>query len=522
MEMARSGSRANARGLARWQQLLPYLASFSAGAIAVLGFAPWSFWFLALFAVALLAFQLTKATPKQAFKHGYLFGLGLFSVGISWVHISIDKFGGLPLPLSLLLMLLLSAYLALYPALACWCSNHLQSRYRLLQPAILAACWIFSEFLRGYMLTGFPWLAIGYSQLNGPFSGWFAIFGVEGVSLLTVLTAGYLATLSQQKRVISTLLASTLLFSGIAVNQINFLSNKGEPVDVVLVQGNIPQTLRWQPDQEWPTMLKYLDLSRPHYDADLIIWPEAAVPSVEPMVQEYLENLDLVTNHHGTTLISGIVDYNFDNRQFFNTLIVLGKQNEPINNYRYGGANRYQKHHLLPIGEFVPFADLLRPIAPLFNLPMSSFSRGDYTQANMVAGEYQLAPAICYEIAFPEQLRRSVTEDTDFLLTVSNDAWFGDSIGPQQHMEIARARAIELGRPLLRATNTGVTAAVDAYGNEIGRLPMFKAAVLRLDMQRVSGVTPFAFWGHWPVILSSVMVLLITLLLRLRDRKACE
>ncbi|TAA43717.1 apolipoprotein N-acyltransferase [Corallincola spongiicola] len=494
----------------------------AAGAFSVLGFAPWSWWPTALLSMAVLAFCLHDSTPKQAFRQGYAFGLGLFAVGIAWVHISIDQFGGLPLPVSLTLMLLLAAYLSLYPALACWLSRKFRCGNPYLQILLFAACWVLGEFARGYLLTGFPWLALGYSQLDGLLSAWFPLSGVAGVSLVTAIVAGALALTVAQRQWPAAALALCTLGGSFSLSFIQFISPNGDPVDVALVQGNIEQSLRWQPDQEWPTMLKYLDLTRPHYEADLIIWPEAAVPAVEPMAQEYLDNLNYVATHNDTTVVSGIVDYNFDTRQFYNTLIVLGKQQKPLYEYRYHSANRYQKHHLLPIGEFVPFGELLRPIAPLFNLPMSSFSRGDYTQANLVANGYTIAPAICYEIAFPEQLRRSVNEQTDFLLTVSNDAWFGDSIGPQQHMEIARARAKELGRPLLRATNTGVTAAVDAYGEEIARLPMFSADVLRLPIQRMTGVTPFSQLGHWPVWLVIMLTFALVAVVQLKDRKAAD
>ncbi len=288
--------------------------------------------------------------------------------------------------------------------------------------------------------------------------------------------------------------------------------DEGEPVSVALVQGNIPLITTWEPESLWPIMLKYRDLTRPYYHNELIIWPEAAVPAVEANALDYLYNLDLATHFNNAALITGIVDYQFDSKRYFNNVIVLGRRDadsEP--RYYYGHSNRYAKHHLLPIGEFVPL-DFLRPLAPLFNLPMSSFSRGAYRQRNLVANGYRLAPALCYEILFAEQVRANTDAETDFLLTVSNDAWFGHSIGPLQHMQIARMRALELGRPLLRATNTGVTALVDANGKIQNQLPQFVEGVLEGKVQRQRGQTPYNHWGSWPLMLFWSLAILLALL----------
>lgn len=187
-------------------------------------------------------------------------------------------------------------------------------------------------------------------------------------------------------------------------------------------------------------------------------------------------------------------------------MIVLGKkQKNDEQGYFYNHSNRYSKNHLLPIGEFVPFQEFLRPIAPLFNLPQSSFSRGGYIQKNLVANGIQLLPLLCFEIAFPHQLSANLTAKTDILLTVSNDAWFGESHGPHQHMEIARMRALEFGKPLLRSTNNGITAVVDHKGNFIARIPQFKEAVLTTEVALVSGKTPYS---QWPKSILALMIIL--------------
>ncbi len=252
-------------------------------------------------------------------------------------------------------------------------------------------------------------------------------------------------------------------------------------------------------------MLKYLDLSRLNYDADIIIWPESAIPAMEPAVQDYLSTVNRSALLNDSAIVTGIINYNFETKQYFNSLIVLGKKHlDDEQGYFYNHSNRYSKHHLLPIGEFVPFQELLRPIAPLFNLPMSSFSRGNYQQNNLIAKEFSLLPLLCFEIAFPHQLAANLTNNTDLLLTVSNDAWFGGSHGPHQHMEIARMRALEFGRPLLRTTNNGITAVVDHKGSFIERIPQFEEGVLTTEVPIVEEYTPYS---QWPRLILLLMIL---------------
>jgi len=221
-------------------------------------------------------------------------------------------------------------------------------------------------------------------------------------------------------------------------------------------------------------------------------------------------------------VVTGILKYK-TNGDAYNGMVVLGRQHQAQTqgDYSYGSKNRYQKHHLLPIGEFVPFESVLRTLAPFFDLPMSSFSRGDWQQPNLQANGYWLLPALCFEIAFPRQLLANFTERTDFLLTVSNDAWFGDSIGPHQHLEIAKMRALELGRPLLRATNNGITAAIGADGSELGRLPQFEAGVLTVDVPLSWGVTPYSQIGDTPLTLLSLL-LMVGMLWRTRQQQKTQ
>jgi apolipoprotein N-acyltransferase len=490
-------------------------ASFSLGIIMVLGYAPFSFWLVPLISLTLWLSLLHKQSVKRVSQASFCFGLGWFGVGISWVFVSIDQFGGLPVLVSIVLMLLLSAYLALYPTLACYLSTRF-SRNQQFQPWLLPCTWLLAEYLRSVMLTGFPWLSIGYSQINGPLASFAPLIGETGISFILICLASALSQIVRGNALKHQLLALCLLVLVILIVQRQtWVHLTGTSVKTALLQGNIAQDLKWQPEQEWPTMQKYAALTRAHYDAELIIWPESAIPRLEPMAQEFLALIDQAALLNQTSIITGIQTYEFDTKDYFNSLIVLGKKqaSDSHTSYFYRNNNRYYKHHLLPIGEFVPFQQWLRPIAPLFNLPMSSFSRGAYVQQNLIANGLHILPLLCFEIAFPEQLKANFHHDTQLILTVSNDAWFGDSHGPHQHLEIAQMRALEFGRPVLRDTNNGVTAVIDHQGQVINRLPQFSEAVLRTTVPLTTGRTPFSRYGHWPSTLLALFLLLARLVI---------
>ena len=425
----------------------------------------------------------------------WLFGLGWFGAGISWVHVSIAQFGGLPLVASLALMLLLCGYLAIYPMLAL----AVLKRYFAVStwPLALPLLWTGSEWLRSWMLTGFPWLSLGYSAAPSVMSGWYAVIGETGVTTLLLVIAALLAQCSALKRCVPFALVTTVIMVSGAVLSHHAWTLPHQAKRYALVQGNIPQSLRWDPQQDKMTLQKYASLTAPHWQHDIIIWPEAAIPSLEPLATNFLQRLDKQAFDSHTALVTGIINFDIARDEAWNSIIVLGRK-QPMQdqaNYYYGDSHRYEKHHLLPIGEFVPFERWLRPLAPLFDLPMSSFSRGNKTQANLVANDERLVPALCFEIAFPRQISANVEANSGVILTLSNDAWFGDSHGPAQHLQIAQVRAAEFGRPVLRATNNGITAFIDDKGSVLSALPQFASGVLSATITSTKGTTPYGKWG---------------------------
>lgn len=490
------------------------LAAVFVGASTTLAFAPFSLWPLAIISPLLLLLLVHKQTPKHALAIGYAWGLGQFATGISWVHVSIDNFGGMPKPASLFLMALLVGYLALYSALFCWSLNRwfptsTRTRWLLAAPTL----WLIFDWLRGWVMTGFPWLWLGYSQIDSPLGHFAPVGGVELITLLVLISAASLGYALLHKRWSTLIVPAVIIATGFGLTSAQWVTPDTHQVTkIALIQGNIPQALKWKPSQRWPTIMKYTDLTRENWDADIIIWPEAAVPAFEFEIASFLSNLDSAAAMNDSAVITGIVNQSED-KKFYNSILTLGNKAQP--GYRYDMNERYHKHHLLPFGEFVPFESILRPLAPFFNLPMSSFSRGEFIQPNIEANGKQMAPALCYEIIFNEQVRQNIDDDTDFILTLSNDAWFGRSIGPLQHMEIARMRALEFGKPVIRSTNNGVTAITDHMGRVIAEIPQFETGVLRAQVISTEGQTPFHFWGSWPLYLWVVLSLVIGW--RLRD-----
>ncbi|WMC09714.1 apolipoprotein N-acyltransferase [Oceanimonas pelagia] len=489
-------------------KLLPLFGALLCGALGVLAFSPFDLWPLALVSLAGLFAVTHHCAPGPAARRGFVWSLGLYLPGLWWIHNSMTLFGGLPLPVAFVLVALLAAYLSLYTALALWLAHRFVASPRARLLWVLPVLLIGADWLRGWMLTGFPWLWFGYSQLDGPLAGLAPILGVQGISWLLTFSAAALCWLGTGLRWRAAALAGVLWALGVASQQLQWVSPT-QTLRVALVQGNIEQSLKWVPGQLEHSLKRYLDLTRPALNADVVIWPESALPASEQQLAPWLEQVDKLMFERGQSLITGLVSRPAEG-EVYNAVLGLGN-----GHYRPGQDNRYYKQQLVPIGEFVPFGDWLRPLAPFFNLPMSSFSRGESGQADIHAAGRDMSVAICYEVAFPGLVRANMKPSTDFLLTVSNDTWFGRSIGPWQHQQIARMRALELGRPMIRATNNGVTLVTDEKGRMSASLPQFEQGVLTAEVIGMTGLTPYARFGNLPLL----AVLGLSLLIAARCRQ---
>ncbi len=465
-------------------------AALLAGAALPFGFAPFGLWPLAWLAPATLFLLWLEGAPARAAWRGFLFGLGMFGVGVSWVYVSLHDFGHMPAPLAALATLLFVAGLALYPALVGWLQARFFDRARPLHLLLtLPALWTLLEWWRGWFLTGFPWLHLGYSQPDTWLAGYAPWAGVYGVSLACALIAGLLARAWRApqnilRRYLPALLA--VLAGGWVAGQTDWTEPTGAPLAVALVQGNVPLDLKWQPAQREAILARYRALSARAPQARLVIWPEAAIPArLDEVDPRYLLALREEGMARGAEFLVGVVEGH--GREYYNSVVVLGE--------RVAG---YRKQHLVPFGEFLPLPGVFRWLLDSLRIPMSDFSAGPAGQPPLAAAGQKIGVSVCYEDAFGEELIRALPEAT-LLANVSEDAWFGDSFAPHQRLQMARLRALEAGRPMLRAANTGPSAAIDHRGRVVARTPQFQATVLSVTVEPRRGATPYVRAGNLPL-----------------------
>jgi len=472
-------------------------AALAAGALTVAAFAPLAVFplpFLTL--TGLLLLWLRAATPQAALRTGFAFGAGLFGVGASWVYVSLHDFGMMPAPLAAIGTFAYCAILSLYPAAAGWCLARL--RLDRLVSALFAfpALWTFFEWLRGWVFTGVSWLALGYSQVDSPLAGFAPIVGTYGVSFVTALCAGLLviAVAGSGKARLAGGAALVFVFGlGQLARQIEWTSPQGTLLKVALLQGNIPQDLKFQPDRYAATLATYKRLIEAS-QGKLIVLPETAIPRFLDAVDPgYLRDIARIALERRADILVGVPIRDPDGR-YFNSVISVGAS----------PSQRYDKAHLVPFGEFVPPG--FGWIVKTFAIPLSDFSLGPESPKPLALAGQLVAPNICWEDAFGEEIIRQLPEAT-LLVNVSNVAWFGDSLAPAQHLQISRMRALETGRTMLRATNTGVTAIIDPRGKVVARLPQFTEGILEGDVRGYAGASPYVKFGNAPIVLMCVVLL---------------
>jgi len=484
--------------------LPPFLLAAGLGGISVFGFAPFGIFPLPLVSLALLFRLWQKTSSRGAAWLGFCWGLGFFLAGVSWVYVSLHDVGGMAAPVAIAATVLFCAYLALFPALAGYLSCRLARTDFYKNALLFAGLWTLTEWLRGWLFTGFPWLALGYAQTPpSPLAGYAAVLGSYGIGFLAALIAALPAL--DWRRKAGWAVIVVLLGGGALLRGMDWTQPAGKPVSVALLQGNIPQSLKWVPERLPLSIDGYVGLAQQH-PAALTILPETAIPLFfDELPRDVLKAL----TQHGDALL-GIAIRHRDGG-YVNGAVAVRKDAVPPE----PTFQTYAKQHLVPFGEYIPpgFDWFFR----LVHIPMADFSAGPRDQPPLAIAGQQIMPNICYEDLFGEEIIRALPQAT-LLVNLSNTAWFGDSLAQPQHLQIARLRALETGRTMLRATNTGITAAIAPDGRVLAQLPAFAAGALRIEAQGFSGLTPYARWGNTLALLIAIAAVLPAFLAAWRRR----
>ena len=499
-----------------------------AGVMQTLSLSPYNYWPLGILSITLIMVGMKGSSPKKGLLYGWLFGLGLFGSGVSWVYVSIHNFGNAPAPLAAALTAIFVAAIALFPASTFWLFRKLfngQDRWSVLTfPAI----WVLGDWFRSWFLTGFPWLYLGYGHLSTPLAGWAGTLGVHGITFICCLSGSAIWYFISQSAFIQQRLnskqeppsqttdivkpqrkvvpasfvcfAAILWMMGSLVGTIKWGYVKdNNPITVAAVQANIPQELKWSRGYRLKTIEIYQALSQPHWGKNLIIWPETAIPILHDQAKLIIESISNQASDSGSTLITGI-PYREKNAEtgritIHNSILSTGE-----------GEGIYHKQRLVPFGEYVPLEDILRGLIQFFDLPMSSFSPGRSDQTALQEANRNVTPYICYEIVYPDFVAENA-RDADYLLTISNDSWFGRSIGPLQHLEMAQMRALENARYVVRGTNNGISAIITPEGKIQSQSEQFVRTVLTGEVYAMGGQTPFNYMGSTPILLLCALIL---------------
>jgi apolipoprotein N-acyltransferase len=487
---------------AQWKQALARsTAAFAAGASFNLGFAPFGWWPLAMLAPAALFALIRGLPPRRAGWAGAAFGVGLFAFGTYWLYTCLHVFGLVPVWLTLILQMVFVAAMAVYLAALCYLANRFwlkpgATRDWLVMPGL----WVLLEWLRGWLLSGFPWLSAGYAMIDSPLAGWAPLFGVYGVTWVAItisvaINVVVMPAVSVRRRAVGLAVAAALFVVPLLLPR-DWTRAAGPPIAVAAVQGAVSQDQKWQAKNRELTMQRYLRLTGDAWGARLIVWPEASLPVLSTEIQDYLRRLKDQGHEHHADFAIGLVDYRPATKQYFNGILVLSDAED----------GWYYKRHLVPYGEYFPVPAFVRSWLRLMSLPYDDFTAGSAHQTVLTAGGQKLGMTICFEDAFgSEQLR--VLRQAALLINVTNNAWYGDSTAPHQHLQIARMRALEAGRFEVRAANDGITAVIDSRGKIIAHLPQFQEGVLRADVQPMIGLTPYARLGNYPVVIGPLLLL---------------
>jgi apolipoprotein N-acyltransferase len=490
---------------------IAYLIVFLAGALLPFAFSPVDFYLIAVLSPAVLLYFFLFATPRRAAWLGWWFGMGFFGVGVSWGFVAIYVFGFSSIFTAVVLTFIGISLMAAYLALQGYLSVLFIRKFKIVNRfvtlvIVFPLLWLLLEWFRGWFLTGFPWLSLGYSQTGSLLSGYAAILGVYGVSWLTVLSSSLILMAllyKNHKKSISVLLSVIAIWlGGYFFSQVSWTETVGKPLKVSLVQGNVEQLNKWDSDHFEKRKQRYLSLTQKHWDSDLILWPENSLTIFHHQLKDnFLKQLTKEAKKNKTDIILGLPVLDREKKEYFSSLMAINNSVVDSNQIQF-----YHKNHLVPFGEYLPFESLLRGLIAFFDLPMSGFTPGQYDQKLLTVAKQKVAPTICYEDAFGEDLIRFLPEAT-LIMNASNNAWYGDSFAPHQHLQISQMRALETGRDVMRVTTNGVSALIDHQGKITSRSSQFESYVVTGLIQPRTGATPYVVWGNYALLLIIILCL---------------
>lgn len=496
-----------------------HLIALLAGGLTPLFLAPFNIWPCAFISIGLFYLGLTTLPVKQVLLRSWCYGTGAYLAGVSWIYVSINTFGNAPVWLAACLTVAFCCAVAFFfviPAFI-WVKWFRLEQGYFLGAWVFAGVWAIQEWFRGWFLTGFPWLYAGYSQLDAPLAGYAPIGGVWFISFLiafitVLLINSYVYKQQKYKVAIGIIIVLGLFALGPLLHTVRWTTELKRELPVTLVQGNINQAQKWDSSFYNKQFNLYWQLTTHYQRQDsLVIWPENAVPFLKETVQPVLEGtITDFEKKYNSALITGLPIRQANQKgelRYYNGITVAGR-----------GEGTYLKQKLVPFGEYVPLEEWLRGVITFFDLPMSDFSQGPSEQALLKMDDYLIAPFICYEVVYPDFVA-SFGASSNLLITISNDTWFGHSIGPKQHLQMAQMRALESDRWMVRATNNGITAIIDNKGKIVKQLPSFEEGVLQGHVLLVKGKTPYQWWSSYFILFVSLSGLLWSVIIRKRQKK---
>jgi apolipoprotein N-acyltransferase len=506
----------------RLTQLPGWLAcsiALIAGALAPLSLAPFHFWPIGIASTAIFSLLIFQQTTAQVVKRSFCFGLGFYGVGVSWVFVSIHFYGGASAAFAAFLTLLFVSFLAVIFSLPFYLFGRWLNRHALGLLVAFPVIWMLGEWLRSWLLTGFPWLYLGYAHVHTWLAGWAPVTGIFGLSFFVALTGVVIAgwclraqliqaqTQSNRTLISASLLLGLIWLGGAGLKTVEWTELGEKAIQVAIVQPDIAQDIKWQADYEQPTLDLLTDMSSELWDNDWIIWPEAAVPLTYHDALPFLNQINQRADETDTGLITGIIYDDMSARRYYNSIAGFGN-----------ALGIYHKRRLVPFGEYVPLEDWLRGLIQFFDLPTSIISLGPQQQGGIRVKTIDIAPAVCYELAYPDLMAESAAK-AQVLLNVSNLGWFGDSIGPPQFLQMGQMRALETGRYLVYSTNNGTSALINQRGQIEHQSQAFVAQTLSGAIYPATGLTPFMHWGSWPLIIFALALIAAQLMMQKQKSK---